>query len=105
MSIHKKCKKKEKKMFVDVCVTALYRYRMLQGRDLPKAMDDKAGEGHRNLCQRHAMIILMIYIYIYIYIYTIYQHSRLPEKKKKKTPGTRDENISNHRPGGKEKIS
>ena len=44
--------------------------------------------------------IWIIYIYMYIYIYksTIYQHSRLPEKT---PPGTRDKNISNHRPGKK----
>ena len=28
----------------------------------------------------------------------------VPEKKKKTPPGTRDKNISNHRPGEKEKI-
>ena len=27
------------------------------------------------------------------------------KKKQEKTPGTRDKNISNHRPGEKEKIS
>ena len=38
-----------------------------------------------------------------MYISNIYQHSRLPEKRKKNPPGTRDKDISNHRPGGKRK--
>ena len=55
----------------------------------------------------YIVAIQYIYIYIYIYIYesTIYQHSQLPEKQEKKPPGTRDKNISNHRPGEKQKIS
>ena len=42
-------------------------------------------------------------MYIYIYKSNIYQYSRLPEKKKKTPLGTRDKNISNHRPGKREK--
>ena len=53
---------------------------------------------------------MRVYIYVYIYMYVFsnllstgiqgYQ-----EQRKKNPPGTRDKNISNHRPGKKEKIS
>ena len=52
-------------------------------------------------------IYLYIYIYIYVYIYNLLStsiHGYQKEKKRKKSPsGTRDKNISNHRPGGKRK--
>ena len=46
-----------------------------------------------------------IYIYIYIYIFTNLLSASIHgyQKKNKKTPGTRDKNISNHRLGEKEK--
>ena len=49
-----------------------------------------------------------MYIYIYIYIYLLIYYlpaftvTRTPPPK---TPRTKDKNISNHRPGEKEKIS
>ena len=52
------------------------------------------------------MYNIYIYIYIYIYLLTYYQPAfTVTRKKEKKTPGTRDKNISNHRLGKKEKIS
>ena len=52
-------------------------------------------------------IYLYIYIYIYIYIFTNLLstsiHSYQKKKKKKKPSGTRDKNISNHRPGERRK--
>ena len=47
-----------------------------------------------------------MYIYIYIYIFTNLLSTSIhgyQEKRKKKRPGTRDNNISNYRPGEKEK--
>ena len=41
-----------------------------------------------------------MYIYLLIYYLPAFTVTR---KKKKKTPGTRDKNISNHRPGEKRK--
>ena len=53
-------------------------------------------------------IYIYICIYIYIYIYTnlisTSIHGTRKKKGKKKTPGTRDKSISNHRPGEKQKI-
>ena len=47
-------------------------------------------------------ICVCIYIYIYIYI-LIYYLPAFTVTRKKNPPGTRDKNISNHRPGGKRK--
>ena len=49
---------------------------------------------------------IYIYIYIYIYIFTNLISSSIhgyQKKENKNPPGTRDKNISNHRPGEKEK--
>ena len=48
--------------------------------------------------------VIYIYIYIYIYLLIYYLPAFTVTKKKKKPPGTRDKNISNHRPEGKEKY-
>ena len=45
-----------------------------------------------------------IYIYIYIFTYLISSSIHGTRKKEKKPAGTRDKSISNHHPGGKEKI-
>ena len=57
-------------------------------------------------CVGYVYICLIIYISLYIFTNIISSsiHS-YQKKKKKKPPGTRDKNISNHRPGEKEKIS
>ena len=50
---------------------------------------------------------IYIYIYIYMYIFTNLISTSIHgtrKKEKKNPPGTRDKNISNHRPGEKEKI-
>ena len=52
-------------------------------------------------------LCVYIYIYIYIYIFTNLISTSIHgtiKKTKKKTSGTRDNSISNHRPGEKEKI-
>ena len=54
----------------------------------------------------HVHILITIYMYIYIYIFTNLLSTSIhgyQEKRKKKTSGTRDKNISNHRPGEKRK--
>ena len=46
----------------------------------------------------------LYYIYIYLLIKYLPAFTEPEKKKGKKAPGTRDKSISNHRPGGKEKI-
>ena len=56
--------------------------------------------GYARMCTDN---IKMKYIYIYIFtnlISTSIHGTREKKKRKKKPPGTRDKNISNHRPGG-----
>ena len=48
-------------------------------------------------------VCVCIYIYIYILIYYLPAFTVTKKKRKKNPPGTRDKNISNHRPGKKEK--
>ena len=50
-------------------------------------------------------INIYIYIYIYIYIFTNLLSTSIHgyQEKRKKTPGTRDKKITNHRPGEKRK--
>ena len=48
------------------------------------------------------MFDIYIYIYIYIYILTYYLPA-FTVTRGKNPPGTRDKNISNHRPGEKKK--
>ena len=45
---------------------------------------------------------MYIYLYIFTNLLSISIHG-FQEKRKKTPPGTRDKNISNHRPGGKKK--
>ena len=67
------------------------------------------------VCKRVCLFIdiTLIYICIYIYIFTnlistsihgTRKKKQKKQNKKKPWPGTRDKSISNHRPGGKEKI-
>ena len=59
---------------------------------------------NQDLCWLHTHTHAHSYIYIYIFTKSnIYQYSRYQKKTKKPWPGTRDENISNHRPEEKEK--
>ena len=61
-----------------------------------------------SMCLRAFISVPMLsYVYIYIYIYINLLSTSIHgyQKKEKKTLGTRDKNISNHRPGEKEKIS
>ena len=61
---------------------------------------------HNKFTYLDYVFLLSSYIYIYIYIYTNLQSSSIhcyQEKRKKKTPVSRDNNILNYRPGKKEK--
>ena len=52
----------------------------------------------------HTYTLIYIYIYIFTNLLSTSIHGYQEKRKKKKTlPGTRDKNISNHRPGEKRK--
>ena len=59
-------------------------------------------EGNSNLVKLSLYIYIYIYIYIYLLIYYLPAFT-VTRKKEKNLPGTRDKNISNHRPGEKRK--
>ena len=79
---------------------------------LPKNDNKEKKKQHRNIfcisgkIRDYAEVKQITHIYIYIYIYTNLMSTSIhgTRKKEKKPPGTRDKNISNHRPREKEKI-